>query len=325
MTRLMSFCTQPMVAANSAVDAPMNVTKPSAAGAYSISGDMRAIRNTPAVTIVAAWIKRGDRRRPLHRIRQPDMQAELRRLAHGADEQQEPDHLERREGRAEQRVGVRPVLRDGREDRRELERAELEEDQREADRERQIGDAVDDERLDRGGAGGRAVIPVADQQVGAQADTFPAEEQLRQIVGGHQHQHREGEQRQIGEEPVARAGLVRHVADRIDMDQHRDERHHRHHDRRQRVVAQCPVDVEPAGLDPGAEVEHGRTGRPPISSKHASGPQIAAITIPRIEAPIAARSPIAAGSRAGAGERSDGERVNHSTPGATPTTPTDQN
>ncbi len=52
----MSFCAQPIVAANSAVEAPMIVTIPSANGAYSISGDMRAIRNTPAVTIVAAWI-----------------------------------------------------------------------------------------------------------------------------------------------------------------------------------------------------------------------------------------------------------------------------
>ncbi len=56
MMRLMSFCTQPMVAANSAVLAPMKVTKPSAPGAKSSTGENRAIRNTPAVTIVAAWI-----------------------------------------------------------------------------------------------------------------------------------------------------------------------------------------------------------------------------------------------------------------------------
>ena len=53
----MSFCAQPIVAAKNAVVPPMNVTKASAPGAYSISGDMRAIRNTPAVTIVAAWIR----------------------------------------------------------------------------------------------------------------------------------------------------------------------------------------------------------------------------------------------------------------------------
>src|ERR1700744_5321648 len=56
MTRLMSVWAQPMVAANNAVGAPMKVTNANTVGAYSISGDMRAIRNTPAVTMVAAWI-----------------------------------------------------------------------------------------------------------------------------------------------------------------------------------------------------------------------------------------------------------------------------
>ena len=57
MMRLMSFCTQPTVAANSAVEAPMKVMKPSAAGANSSTGEKRATRNTPAVTIVAAWMR----------------------------------------------------------------------------------------------------------------------------------------------------------------------------------------------------------------------------------------------------------------------------
>ena len=52
----MSFCTSPTVAAKKAVEAPMKVTKARAVGASSKSGDMRATRNTPAVTMVAAWI-----------------------------------------------------------------------------------------------------------------------------------------------------------------------------------------------------------------------------------------------------------------------------
>ena len=52
----MSFCTSPTVAAKNAVAAPMIVTKVSAAGAHSNIGDMRQTRNTPAVTMVAAWI-----------------------------------------------------------------------------------------------------------------------------------------------------------------------------------------------------------------------------------------------------------------------------
>ena len=52
----MSFCTQAIVAAKMQVVAPMKVTKASAPGAASMIHDMRAIRNTPAVTMVAAWI-----------------------------------------------------------------------------------------------------------------------------------------------------------------------------------------------------------------------------------------------------------------------------
>ena len=54
--RLMSFCTRPTVAAKIAVVAPMKVTKVCAFGASSNSGDSRATMNTPAVTMVAAWI-----------------------------------------------------------------------------------------------------------------------------------------------------------------------------------------------------------------------------------------------------------------------------
>ena len=46
----------PFVMVSSAVDAPTLVTTANAVGAYSNSGEQRASKNTPAVTIVAAWI-----------------------------------------------------------------------------------------------------------------------------------------------------------------------------------------------------------------------------------------------------------------------------
>ena len=52
----MSNWVSPIVAAKIAVEAPMNATMPSAHGANSKSGEKRATRNTPAVTMVAAWI-----------------------------------------------------------------------------------------------------------------------------------------------------------------------------------------------------------------------------------------------------------------------------
>ena len=53
----MSVCTTAIVAAKNAVLPPMKATKASTSGAYSNTGDMRATRNTPAVTMVAAWIR----------------------------------------------------------------------------------------------------------------------------------------------------------------------------------------------------------------------------------------------------------------------------
>ncbi len=55
-TRLMSFCTMPRNAMNSAVVAPMTVTNPSAVFESSNRGLIRATMKMPAVTIVAAWI-----------------------------------------------------------------------------------------------------------------------------------------------------------------------------------------------------------------------------------------------------------------------------
>ena len=57
ITRLMSFCTQAMVAVTTAVVAPTMVTTASAVSEYSNSGDIRATMKTPAVTMVAAWIR----------------------------------------------------------------------------------------------------------------------------------------------------------------------------------------------------------------------------------------------------------------------------
>src|SRR3546814_15248337 len=86
-------------------------------------------------------------------------------------------------------------------------RAEDEEGAEDAEHEAKVADAVDDERLDRRGVRARLLVPETDEQIGCQADAFPTEEHLDEIVRGHEHQHREGEEREIGEE----ARLVREI------------------------------------------------------------------------------------------------------------------
>src|SRR5690348_18141437 len=56
-TRLMSHCFKAIVAANRAVRAPTPATTTLATGASANSTLQRATRYTPAVTIVAAWIR----------------------------------------------------------------------------------------------------------------------------------------------------------------------------------------------------------------------------------------------------------------------------
>src|ERR1700728_1260853 len=53
----MSFWNRPTEAAKKAVVAPMKVTKVAAWGASWNMGEQRQTRNTPAVTMVAAWIR----------------------------------------------------------------------------------------------------------------------------------------------------------------------------------------------------------------------------------------------------------------------------
>ena len=53
----MSFCTSPMVAAKTAVTPPVTATTVIAVGDSEKIGAQRATMNTPAVTIVAAWIR----------------------------------------------------------------------------------------------------------------------------------------------------------------------------------------------------------------------------------------------------------------------------
>src|SRR5262245_24459795 len=85
-------------------------------------------------------------------------------------------------------------------DRVVADRADHEVDREYAKREAEIADAVDDESLDRRRVRLRLLVPEADQQVAREPDPLPAEEQLDEIVGCHEHKHREREQGQIREE-----------------------------------------------------------------------------------------------------------------------------
>ena len=149
----------------------------------------------------------------------------------------------------------------------EIERAEDHEDREDAEREAEIADPVDEEGLDRRGIGRGPVVPEADQQIGHQADAFPAEKQLHKVVGRDQRQHEKGEQAQIGHEARDRL-VLRHVADGIDMDHRRDDGDDEDHHAAQGVEADRPGDVDPAGDDPAEQRNDLRLGRRKDVAEH---------------------------------------------------------
>src|SRR5215470_17348623 len=169
------------------------------------------------------------RRRALHGIWQPGMEQELRRLAHGAHEQKKADQRQGVDMKAQELHGLADLVGRRGEYRVVLDGVEQGENREDAKREAEIADAVDDEGLYRGRVSRRLVIPEADQEIGRETDALPAEEELEKIVGRHQRQHGESEEREISEESGP-ARVVLHIADGIEVHEARDIGHyHQHH------------------------------------------------------------------------------------------------
>ena len=172
------------------------------------------------------------------------MQRELRRFADRAGKQQQRNagrhtDAQRIGGAADsrQKLGVENLPLAG----AEIERAGLRPQIGQADHKQHIAHAGGDKRFDRRLArrdlawvGVDLVVPEANQQVRAQAHQLPGHEEQQQVAGEHHQQHRSGEQRDKREE--ARLALVvRHIAQREQVDAGRGDRHHHQHRRCSRV------------------------------------------------------------------------------------------
>jgi hypothetical protein len=133
-----------------------------------------------------------------------------------------------------------------------VQRAGIGSDQADAEDEAEVAHAVDQEGLHVGEDGGRPVEPEADQQIRHQAHGFPAEEQLQHVVAHDEHQHGEGEQRDVREEAVVALVFV-HVADGVDVHHQRHEGHDAHHHRGEAVDQEADLHLQAADHHPGVE------------------------------------------------------------------------
>ena len=193
--------------------------------------------------------QRRHRRRTFHRVRQPDVEGNLRALAGRADEQEQADQRQDAEMAALDRHRPRGIL-----DGAEIERAEGVVDEEDAEDEAPVADAVGDERFLPRVRRALLLVPVADQQVRAQAHAFPADEHDQEVVAQHEHEHEEAEQVQVAEEARdAAARLVGHVGRRIDVNQRADAGDDEQHHPRERIEPESPRHLEVAEAVMGRE------------------------------------------------------------------------
>ncbi len=189
--------------------------------------------------------QRAHRRGAGHRVRQPDVERNLRALARGADEQADADPVE--QGQAEHDLALEQMHRFA--DAPEAQGAgahalETPEQQQHADQEAEVADAIDDEGLVARRRVGQVAEPEADQQIGTEPDALPADEHQQQVVAEHQQQHREAEQVHVGEE-APDAVVALHVADRVDVDEQAHPRHHEQHHAAQGIEGEGDRDIQP--------------------------------------------------------------------------------
>ena len=97
----------------------------------------------------------------------------------------------------------------------------------------------------------RPVVPEPDEQIAAQRDQCPPDDEDHQVGGEHERQHREDEEVHVAEE-AGEPGIVLHVADAVDVDEEADAGDDHEHQRAQRIEREVHADRE---IGPTTEVD----------------------------------------------------------------------
>ena len=119
-----------------------------------------------------------------------------------------------------------------------------------AEEEEDVADAGGEEGFFGGCCGGGFLIPEADEQVGGEADQFPAHEQQKDAVGDDDAEHGSCEEREEAEE-AGEVFVVGHVTDGVDEDEQADEADHHQHDGGERIENPAEIDGGGAEAEPG--------------------------------------------------------------------------
>ncbi len=99
---------------------------------------------------------------------------------------------------------------------------------------------------------------MADQQIGTDAHEFPENEHHDEIVRENDPEHREHEERERGE-VAGLAGVVLHVAERVDVDEGADAGHEHEHG-----LAEIVEDQSQRHVEKGRKIDPGQLERPHV-------------------------------------------------------------
>ena len=132
--------------------------------------------------------------------------------------------------------------------------AEIGKHQADTEQKAEVADTVDQKGFQVGKYCARTFEIETDQKVRHQAHSFPAEEELDEVVAHNQHQHTESKQRNIAEEALVADFFIVHIADGIDMYHQRYAGNHDHHHRRHRIDQEADGEIQAAHCQPGINV-----------------------------------------------------------------------
>ena len=197
-----------------------------------------------------------NRGRTFHRIRQPDVQRELCRFTHRTDKQEQTSYGNQRPFHTGEQ------LNGGRLNIRQISEyiliaqaaAEIGKHQTDTEQKAEVADTVNQKGFQVGKSRARTFEIETDQEIRHQAHSFPAEEELDEVVAHNQHQHAESKQRNIAEEALVADFFIVHITDGIDMYHQRYAGNHDHHHRRHRIDQEADGEIQAAHCQPGIDV-----------------------------------------------------------------------
>jgi hypothetical protein len=83
----------------------------------------------------------------------------------------------------------------------------------------------------------------ADEQVRNYTHTFSTHKEQQSVISSHHHQHKESEQTKVGKETL-NVRVMRHVTERVDVHQERDETDRDHHGESEFVEQETQVELK---------------------------------------------------------------------------------